>query len=529
MGMPLPPSLAGAPLFRRYQVNVLVDHGQSQGAPVVYESNPTYDNLTGRIEHMAQMGALVTDFNLIKAGALHRANGGYLILDARQVLLQPYAWDGLKRAIRAREMRIEPLGQALSLISTLSLAPQPVPLDVKVVLIGERLLYYMLYQLDPDFGELFKVEADFNEEMPRTPENNRLYARLIVTIARREQLRPFDRGAIARVIEHSARLSGDAEKLSVHLLSISDLLREADYWASVAGNGAVTAGDVQRAIDAQIHRADRLQEQVQDQIRRGTILIDTTGARVGQVNGLSVVGLGHYAFGQPSRITARVRMGEGKVVDIEREVELGGPIHSKGVFILSSFLGARYAAERPLSLSASLVFEQSYGSVEGDSASMAELCALLSALAQVPVKQAWAMTGSVNQHGEAQPIGGVNEKIEGFFDVCRARGLTGEQGVIIPASNVQHLMLRHDVVEAVQAGQFHVYPMRTVDDAIELLTGVPAGERDAEGNFPEGGINQRVEARLIELAEKQRAFTAPPKEAPQEEKAPQDKTGEEKK
>lgn len=529
MGMPLPPALAGAPLFRRYQVNVLVDHSQSQGAPVVYESNPTYDNLSGRIEHMAQMGALVTDFNLIKAGALHRANGGYLILDARQVLLQPYAWDGLKRAIRAREMRIEPLGQALSLISTVSLAPQPVPLDVKVVLIGERLLYYMLYQLDPDFGELFKVEADFNEEMPRTPENNRLYARLIATIARREQLRPFDRGAIARVIEHSARLSGDAEKLSVHLLSISDLLREADYWASVASNGAVTAGDVQRAIDAQMHRADRLQEQVQDQIHRGTILIDTTGARVGQVNGLSVVGLGHYAFGQPSRITARVRMGEGKVVDIEREVELGGPIHSKGVFILSSFLGARYAAERPLSLSASLVFEQSYGSVEGDSASMAELCALLSALAQVPVKQTWAMTGSVNQHGEAQPIGGVNEKIEGFFDVCRARGLTGEQGVIIPASNVQHLMLRHDVVEAVQAGQFHVYPMRTVDDAIELLTGVPAGERDAEGNFPEGGINQRVEARLIELAEKQRAFTAPPKEAPQEEKAPQDETGEEKK
>ena len=529
MGMPLPPALAGAPLFRRYQVNTLVDHSQSQGAPVVYESNPTYDNLTGRIEHMAQMGALVTDFNLIKAGALHHANGGYLILDARQVLLQPYAWDGLKRAIRAREMRIEPLGQALSLISTVSLAPQPVPLDVKVVLIGERLLYYMLYQLDPDFGELFKVEADFNEEMPRTPENNRLYARLIATIARREQLRPFDRGAIARVIEHSARLSGDAEKLSVHLLSISDLLREADYWASVAGNGAVTTGDVQRAIDAQIHRADRLQEQVQDQIRRGTILIDTTGARVGQVNGLSVVGLGHYAFGQPSRITARVRMGEGKVVDIEREVELGGPIHSKGVFILSSFLGARYAAERPLFLSASLVFEQSYGSVEGDSASMAELCALLSALAQVPVKQAWAMTGSVNQHGEAQPIGGVNEKIEGFFDVCRGRGLTGEQGVIIPASNVQHLMLRHDVVEAVQAGQFHVYPMRTVDDAIELLTGVPAGERDAEGNFPEGGINQHVEARLIELAEKQRAFTAPPKEAPQEEKAPQDETGEEKK
>ena len=516
MGVSLPPSVTVSPLLRRYQVNVLVDHSQSTGAPVVYESNPTYDNLSGRIEHLAQMGALLTDFNLIKPGALHRANGGYLILDARQVLLQPYTWDGFKRALRSREMRIEPLGQALSLISTVSLAPQPIPLDVKVVLIGERMLYYLLYQADPDFGELFKVEADFNEEMARTPENNRLYARLIATIARRQDLRPFDRGAAARVIEHSARLAGDAEKLSIHLLSISDLLREADYWASVAGNGAVTADDVQRAIDAQIHRADRLQERVQDQIQRGTILIDTTGERVGQVNGLSVVELGNFAFGRPSRITARVRMGSGKVVDIEREVELGGPIHSKGVLILSGFLSARYAAERPLSLSASVVFEQSYSGVDGDSASMAELCALLSALAEVPIKQAWALTGSVSQYGEAQPIGGVNEKIEGFFDVCKTHGLTGEQGVIVPASNVQHLMLRRDVVEAVKAGQFHVYPIHTVDEAMELLTGVPAGERDEEGNFTAGSVNQLVEARLIELAEKQRAFARPPKEAGEE-------------
>jgi lon-related putative ATP-dependent protease len=513
MGVPLPPSLTLSPLLRRYQVNVLVDHSQSTGAPVIYESNPTYDNLTGRIEHLAQMGALVTDFNLIKPGALHRANGGYLILDARQMLLQPYAWDGLKRALRAREMRIEPLGQALSLISTVSLAPEPIPLDVKVVLIGERLLYYLLYRADADFGELFKVEADFNEEMARTPENNRLYARLIATLARREGLCPFERGAVARVIEHSARLAGDAEKLSIHLLSMCDLLREADYWANVAGNGAVTADDVQRAVDAQIHRADRLQKLVQDQIQRGTILIDTTGERVGQVNGLSVIELGNFAFGRPSRITARVRMGSGKVVDIEREVELGGPIHSKGVLILSGFLSARYAAERPLSLSASMVFEQSYSGVEGDSASMAELCALLSALAEVPIKQSWALTGSVSQYGEAQPIGGVNEKIEGFFDVCKARGLTGEQGVIIPASNVQHLMLRHDVVEAVKASQFHIYPIPTVDEAMELMTGIPAGERNEEGNFPEGSVNQRVEARLIKLAEKQRAFAKPPKEA----------------
>jgi lon-related putative ATP-dependent protease len=513
MGIPLPSSVAQEPLLRRYQVNVLVDHSESKGAPVVYESNPTYNNLIGRIEQIAQMGALLTDFNLIKPGALHRANGGYLILDARQLLLQAYAWEGLKRAIRSRQVRIESLGQALSLISTVSLAPEPIPLDVKVVLIGDRMLYYQLYQLDPDFGELFKVEADFSEEMARTPENNLLYGRMIATMARRNDLRPFDRGAVARVVEHSSRLAGDGERLSVHLLSIADLLREADYWANVSGNGVVTGDDVQQAIDAQIHRADRVRERVQDRILRGTILIDSSGERVGQVNGLSVIGLGNFAFGQPSRITARVRIGGGKVVDIEREVELGGPIHSKGVLILSSFLGARYAPEHPLSLSASLVFEQSYGGVEGDSASMAELCALLSALAQVPVRQSLAMTGSVNQHGESQPIGGVNEKIEGFFDVCKARGLTGEQGVIIPASNVQHLMLRHDVVDAVQAGQFHIYPMRTVDEALELLTGIPAGERDEEGNFFAGSVNQLVDARLRELAEKQRAFSAPPQES----------------
>lgn len=506
MGIPLPRSFIGPPQFRRYQVNVLVDHSESKGAPVVYEDHPTYNNLIGYIEHIAQMGALVTDFNLIKPGALHRANGGYLILDARELLLQPYAWDALKRALRAREIRIESLAQALSLISTVSLEPEAVPLDVKVVLVGERLLYYLLYQYDPDFGELFKVEADFNEEMARTPENNLLYARLIATIARKEGLRPFDRGAIAQVIEHSARIAGDAEKLSVHLLGITDLLREADYYADTNGNGVVTAADVQRAIAAQIHRADRLRERVQEGIQRGTILIDTSGERVGQVNGLSVVALGNYAFGHPSRITARVRMGKGEVVDIEREVALGGPIHSKGVLILSGFLGARYAADRPLTLSASLVFEQSYSSVEGDSASLAELCALLSALADVPIKQSLAVTGSIDQHGRVQPIGGVNEKIEGFFDICKARGLTGEQGVIIPAANVQHLMLKQEVVEAVEEGRFHVYPVKTVDEGLELLTGIPAGERDAKGAFPKGSVNQRVEARLIELAEKQRAL-----------------------
>jgi lon-related putative ATP-dependent protease len=516
MGMPLPRVMAGPPLFRRYQVNVLVDHDKSKGAPVIFEEYPTYNNLVGRIEHVAQMGALVTDFNLIKPGALHRTNGGYLILDAQQVLMQPYAWSGLKRALRAREVRIEPLGQALSLVSTVSLEPEPIPLDIKVILVGERLLYYLLYQHDPDFSELFKVEIDFNERMERTPENIHLYARLIATKARLEGLRPFGREAIARIIERSARLAGDAEKLSAHMLGVADLLRESDYWAGISGNGVVTAADIQRAIDAQTQRADRVRNRVQEHIQRGTILIDTDGKRVGQVNGLSVTMMGNFAFGQPNRITARVRLGKGEVVDIEREVELGGPIHSKGVLILSNFLGARYAPEHPLSLSASLVFEQSYGGVEGDSASMAELCALLSALAGAPIKQSLAITGSVNQHGEAQPIGGVNEKIEGFFDVCRARGLTGEQGVIVPAVNVKDLMLRQDVVEAAEARQFHIYPIQTVDQALELLTGTPAGERDADGNFTQGSINQRVETRLVELAEKQRDFANPPEEKPQE-------------
>jgi len=506
--VPAPRSLMGPPLFRRYQVNVLVDHSESEGAPVIYEDHPTYNNLVGRIEHMAQMGALVTDFNMIKPGALHRANGGYLILDARELLMQPYAWQGLKRLLRSQEVKIESLGQTLSVVSTVSLDPEPIPLDVKVVLIGDRRLYYLIHRHDPDFAELFKVEADFSDRMARTAEKNRRYAQLIATLARKENLRAFDAGAVARVIERSARMTGDAERLSIHLLSVVDLLREADHWAGTSGNGTtVTAADVQKAIDAQINRAGRLRERAHERIERGTVLIDVTGERVGQVNGLSVVALGNATFGQPSRITARARMGEGKVVDIEREVELGGPIHSKGVLILSGYLNARYALRYPLSLSASLVFEQSYGGVEGDSASMAELCALLSALAGLPVKQTLAITGSVNQYGEAQPIGAVNEKIEGFFDVCQAKGLTGDQGVIIPRANLKHLMVREDVVEAVEAGAFHVYAVDGVDDAIELLTGVPAGERDEEGQFPAGSVNQQVEAQLIAFSERQRAFT----------------------
>jgi len=493
-------------VFRRYRINLLIDNAGCGGAPVIYEDHPAYQNLVGRIEHIAQFGALVTDFNLIKPGALHRANGGYLILDARKVLMQPYAWEELKRILRSHEIRIESLGQALGLVSTVSLEPEPIPLDVKIVLVGDRMIYYLLCAHDPDFQELFKVAADFDDQTDRSGATVEQYAQLVATMARKEELRAFDRGAVARVIEQAARHAGDSEKLTTHLLSIADLLREADHWAGDNGNDAVSAADVEKAIAAQTRRADRVRERVHENIRRGTILIDRAGERIGQVNGLSVLTLGQFSFGQPSRITARVRLGRGEVVDIERRVDLGGPIHSKGVMILSGFLGERYAADRPLTLSASLVFEQSYGGVEGDSASMAELCALLSALAQVPIKQSLAMTGSVNQHGVSQPIGGANEKIEGFFDICAADGLTGAQGVIIPATNVKNLMLRQDVVDAAAAGKFHIYAIETVDEAIALLTGLPAGERRADGTWPEGTINARVEARIVEMAEKARRF-----------------------
>ncbi len=486
--------------FRRYQVNVLVTHEDGQCAPIVFEDLPTHGNLIGRAEYQAQMGTLTTDFTLIKPGALHRANGGYLVLEARQLLMQPFAYDGLKRALKSREIRIEALERMLSTISTASLEPEPIPLDVKVVLSGERLLYYMLHEQDPDFRDLFKVAADFEESVDRSEDTHLLYARLIGTLARREDLRALDRGAVARVVEHGARMAGDAEKLSAHMRSFGDLLHEADYWADEAGHAVISREDVQRAIDEQTRRSDRIRERVYENIARGTVLIDTQGEAVGQINGLSVLQIGGFMFGQPSRITATVRLGAGKVVDIERETDLGGPIHSKGVLILSSFLGARYAKDYPLSIAASLVFEQSYGGVDGDSASLAELCTLLSALSEVPIRQHFAVTGSVNQHGQVQAIGGANEKIEGFFDICHAKGFTGEQGVLIPPANIKHLMLRHDVVAAAEAGRFRIFAPTTVDEAISLLTGVEAGERDAAGNFPDESVNGRVEKRLLEMS-----------------------------
>jgi lon-related putative ATP-dependent protease len=496
----------GHPVFRRYRVNLLVDNDGLDCAPVIYEDDPSFDRLRGRIEHRAEMGTLLTDLHMIRPGALHRANGGYLIVDALKILTRPMAYDGLKQALMAKKIRIEPLAQALGLLSTVTLEPEPIPLDVKVVLVGNRLLYYLLTQHDPEFGRLFKVAADFDERIDRSDDNNQLYARLVATLVRKEELKAFDAAAVARVLEYSARHSGDSEKLSTEIEGLADVLRESDYWAGRAGRKLVGTADVQHALDARIHRLDRVRQQIQEEIERGTIAIDTENATVGQINGLSVLQLGGFAFGRPSRITARVRLGRGEVVDIEREVELGGPLHSKGVLILSGYLSSHYASDQPLSLGASLVFEQSYGGIDGDSASSAELYALLSAIAEVPIEQRFAVTGSVNQRGEIQAIGGVNEKIEGFFDLCAARGLRGEQGVLIPATNIKHLMLHARVVDAVEDGKFHIYPVETIDQGIEVLTGVPAGTRGPNGRFPEGTFNRQVETRLLELAEKRQAF-----------------------
>ncbi|MEF8817142.1 MAG: ATP-binding protein [Salinibacter sp.] len=495
--------------WRRYRVNLIVDHEDTEGAPVVYEDNPNYQNLVGQVEQIAQMGALVTDFNLIRPGALHEANGGYLIVEARQLLTQPYAWEGLKRALQNDEIQIESPGQALGLIRTLTLEPEAVPLDVKIVVVGERMLYYLLDALDPDMDRLFKVTADFDDQIDRGEAQEDAYADLLATTIDENDLRPFDRSAVARVFEHSLRMVSDTEKLSAEVDAIRDLVVEADHWARDEGADAVTDAHVQRAIDAQIYRADRLRDRVQESIEREKLYIDTTGATVGQINGLSYLKVGGFSFGKPNRITARVRLGEGDIVDIEREAALGGPLHSKGVLILSGFLEGRFAQRHPLSLSARLVFEQSYGGIDGDSASSAELYALLSALAEVPLKQTLAVTGSVNQRGMVQPIGGVNEKIEGFFDVCEERGLTGDQGVLIPAANVDNLMLRPDVVAAVEADDFHVYPVETIDQGIALLTGVEAGTRDEQDGFPDGTMNGKVEARLREFADRRRQFARP--------------------
>jgi len=494
----------GRPFLSRYQVNVIVDNTGKKGAPVHFLDHPSYPNLVGRIEHEAQMGALITDFTMIKPGALHKTNGGYLILDITKVLTQPYAWEGLKRILKAAVIRIESLGQALSLISASTLEPEPIPLEIKLVLLGDRSLYYLLCEYDPEFSELFKVAADFDDAILRSKDNIDNFALLISSITKREELRPLTAAAVARVVEEGSREVEDSTKLSGQFGRIADFLREADYWAGFSGNGHIDAAEIDRAIAANEHRLSRIRERIIEETLRGTLAIATEGEIVGQINGLSVTELGDYVFGHPSRITATTHIGKGEVVDIEREIELGGPIHSKGVLILNGFISARYCQNHPLSLNASLVFEQTYGGVEGDSASSAELFVLLSALADVPIKQSLAVTGSVNQLGQIQAIGGVNEKIEGFYEICQQRGLTGDQGVIVPSANLPHLMLRNEIRKAVEAGTFHVYAIDTVDDGLELLSGLKAGERAIDGSYPDDSFNQKVEARLQKMAERAR-------------------------
>lgn len=506
---------AGAPdPLRRFRVNVFVSNHPDAGAPVVIEDHPTLGRLVGRIEYRAQMGSMLTDFTLIRPGALHCANGGYLLIDALKLIQQPFAWDALKRALYNASVTIESPQDAATTTLAVSIQPASIPISVKVVLFGDQRLYHTLAAADPDFADLFKVAADFDDIMERDREHDTLYARLIATIQRNETLRPLDREAVERVIEHCSRLVDDRERVTTRVGLIADLLREADYQAREQGHKTVGRADVEAALEANRRRSDRIERRMREQILTETVLIDTEGEAVGQVNGLAVLQIGGHAFGRPTRITARVRAGTGRVVDIEREVELGGPLHSKGMLILQGYLAATYATDVPTSLQASLVFEQSYGGVDGDSASSTELYALLSALSEVPIRQGIAVTGSVNQMGAVQAIGGVNEKIEGFFDICAARGLSGGQGVMVPAANTRHLMLKQEVRDAVAAGTFRIWAVATIAEGIEILTGVPAGRRGDDGGFPDGSINARVEARMRAFAETRRRFSGYPLSSP---------------
>ena len=509
---------------RKYDVNVLVDNSQTEGTPVVMELNPTYNNLFGRIEREAHLGTLTTDFTMIKPGAIHRANGGYLVLQVEDVLKNAFSWDSLKRALTSHHVEMEDMADRLGFGGSRSLRPDPTPLDVKVVLIGRQLIYYLLHAYDPDFSQLFKVKADFDTQMDANDGNLRDFLGLLSSFCRQENLKPLDREAAARMMEHASRLAEDQDKLSTHFGSLADVLKEADFLASLEGADRVAKHHIEQALEEKVHRSDLVQKRIHEMIDNGTLLIDTEGQTQGQVNGISVMGFGDYCFGRPSRITATVGPGGQGIVDIEREVELGGSVHSKGVYIVGGYLAHKYARDMVLSIAARVVFEQSYSGVEGDSASSAELFAVLSDLADLPVDQAIAVTGSVNQHGEIQPIGAVNEKIEGYFDTCSVRGLTGGQGVMIPQGNVRHLMLRKDVIEAVKDSRFHIWPIATVDDGMEILTNVEAGNLQLDGSFPEHTVNHLVQDRLREFAEQMKELpelaASPSGTAPRRKEAP---------
>jgi lon-related putative ATP-dependent protease len=508
-GQPAAPWMKELP-FRRYKVNVVVDNSQLKGAPVVFEENPTYLNLFGRIEKEAQFGSLTTDFTLVKGGSIHRANGGYLVLPVESLLTNPLSYDGLKRALRNSKIAIEEAYERLGFMTTKTLTPQPIPLDVKVILVGQPVVYQLLLAYDTEFHEFFKVKADFDTTIDRNKENLRRYASFVCTLCEKEGLKHLEASAIAKVIEHGSRLAEDQKKLSTRFAEVADLIREANYYATQDKSEYINASHVTKALEEKVYRSNLIQQKILEMIQRGLYLIDTSGTRTGQVNGLSVIGLGDFEFGRPSRVTASIGLGREGLLDIEREAKMGGPIHTKGVLILGGYLANKYAQNKPLSLSARLVFEQSYEGVEGDSASSTELYAILSALADAPIKQNIAVTGSVNQRGEVQAIGGVNEKIEGFFEVCKLKGLKGDESVMIPKSNVQDLMLKEEVVKAVKDGKFHIYPVNTIDEGIEILTGVKAGERRKDGAFEPNTLNERVDRRLKEMAETLTRFAEAP-------------------
>jgi lon-related putative ATP-dependent protease len=487
--------------FARYSVNVIVNNANLKGAPCIFESNPTYYNLFGRIEHKFQYGVAVTDFTMIKAGALHRANGGYLVVNALDLLRNLFSYDALKRALRNREVKIEDIWEQYRLVTTAMLKPEPIPLDVKVILIGNPFIYYLLYNLDEEYKELFKVKADFDNMMDRNEENVLNYASFVATKSKEEGLLPFDSSGVAKVVEFGSRLAEHQGKLSSRFSDISDLIRESHYWAKKEGAKIVSDKHVKKAINEKIYRHNRIEEKLQELMAEGTLIVETSGEKVGQINGLAVLDLGDYSFGKPSRITATVYTGKAGVVNIERESKLSGKIHEKAILILSNYLGRMYARNKPISLSASITFEQLYGMIEGDSATCAELYALLSAISGVPIKQNFAITGSMDQNGNVQPIGGVNEKVEGFYYLCKLRGLDGSHGVIIPERNVKNLMLREEVVEAVKEGKFHIYAINRIEEGIELLMGIPAGELQPDGSYPEGTFNYLVEKRLTEIRE----------------------------
>ncbi len=489
-------SCEGQNLFDRYRVNLFVNNGETRGAPVVFENSPNYYNLFGKIEYNTLMGTLSTNHTMIKPGAIHRANGGFLVLQAKDVLTDPGVWDTLKRALKNRVCVVENIGEQYRMVPTVSLRPEPIPLGIKVILVGSYQLYGLLYALDEDFQKFFKVKVDFDTEMPRTPENIAHYAAFVGSVCTRENLRHFDRTGLAELIEYGSRLAGNQNKLSTKFNEVIEVVYEAAAWAEGENAPLVGASHVMRAIEEKIYRSSRIEDKIREMMLKDVVMVDTDGEVVGQINGLSVIDLGDYSFGRPARITASTFMGQEGVVNIERESQMSGRSHTKGVLTLVGYLGAKFAQGKPLRLSARITFEQMYEGVDGDSASSTELYCILSSLAGLPIQQGLAVTGSVNQKGEIQPIGGVTEKVEGFFNLCKNRGLTGRQGVLIPVQNIDHLMLNHEVTQAVAEGKFHIYAVSTVEEGIELLTGVPAGVPDENGCYPEGTVFYLVDRKL---------------------------------